>query len=152
MVIKAKSPDQYLELIPEERKTAFRKLRQTILENLPEGFEETIIYDMIGFVVPKSIFPDGYHTNPKLPLSFCAIASQKNFIALYHMGLYADRSLLDWFTAEYPKYSAYKLDMGKSCIRFKKEEHIPFELIAELMRKVSVEKWINTYVSMRPKK
>jgi len=151
MVIKANSAEEYIKLVPEERRKAFGKLRQTILDNLPEGFEETIIYDMIGFVVPKSIYPAGYHTNPELPLSFCAIASQKNFMAFYHMGLYADKDLLDWFLKEYPKYSKSKLDMGKSCVRFKKEEHIPFELIAELMKKVSVKKWVDTYASLRSK-
>ncbi len=100
---------------------------------------------MIGYVVPHSIYPDGYHCLPELPLPFVNIASQKNFIALYHMGLYADPEILDWFVSEYPKHSERKLDMGKSCIRFKKPEQIPFDLIGELMQKISVDDWIAAY-------
>ena len=137
----------YLEEIPLERKIAFTKLRETILENIPKGFVEQISYGMIGYVVPHSIYPDGYHCEPKLPLPFIAIASQKNFIALYHMGIYAKPELLNWFVAEYPKHSTQKLDMGKSCIRFKKIDQIPFDLIATLVQKMSVQEWINCYES-----
>ena len=119
MKIEAQTVQEYLNKIPEERKPAFEKLRNVILNNIPEGFEETISYGMIGYVVPKSIYPAGYHCSPELPLPFASIANQKNFIALYHMGIYADKNLLDWFTKEYPKHSKRKLDMGKSCIRFK---------------------------------
>ena len=137
----------YLEEIPLERKIAFTKLRGTILENIPKGFVEQISYGMIGYVVPHSIYPDGYYCEPKLPLPFIAIASQKNFIALYHMGIYAKLELLSWFIAEYPKHSIQKLDMGKSCIRFKKMDQIPFELIAALVQKMSVQEWITCYES-----
>lgn len=139
--------DSYIEQLPEDRKEVFEKLRQTILENLPKGFAEVISYGMIGYVVPHSIFPHGYHCNPKLPLPFINIASQKNFIAFYHMGIYADPTLLEWFTAEYPKHSKRKLDMGKSCIRFKKLDEIPFALIAELVAKITVKDWIKLYES-----
>jgi uncharacterized protein YdhG (YjbR/CyaY superfamily) len=145
MKIEANSPEQYLELIPDERKSAMIKLRQTILDNLPKGFKEEMSYGMIGYVVPHSVYPSGYHCDPKLPLPFINIASQKNFIAFYHMGIYAEKELLDWFTTEYPKHSKLKLDMGKSCIRFKKPEQIPFDLIGELVQKTPVEKWIEVY-------
>ena len=104
-------------------------------------------YGMIGYIVPHSTYPNGYHCNPKLPLPFINLASQKNFIALYHMGIYANPQLLDWFVAEYPKHSTQKLDMGKSCIRFKKMDQIPFDLIAELMQKITVNEWIKCYES-----
>jgi uncharacterized protein YdhG (YjbR/CyaY superfamily) len=137
--------NDYLNQIPEDRKEVFDKLRQTILDNIPKGFQESISYKMIGYVVPHTIYPPGYHCNSKLPLPFLCIASQKNFIALYHMGIYADNKIFDWFLTEFPKHSKQKLDMGKSCIRFKKPSDIPFELIAELMRKISVDDWIKTY-------
>lgn len=141
----AKTVNDYLEELPEERKVAFSNLRNSILKNLPKGFQEQISYGMLGYVVPHSTYPNGYHCNPKLPLPFINIASQKNFIALYHMGIYANSELLEWFTTEYPKYSSQKLDMGKGCIRFKKMDQIPFDLIAELTRKISVEDWIECY-------
>ncbi|MDI6050291.1 DUF1801 domain-containing protein [Flavobacterium sp. XS2P24] len=137
----------YLEEIPEERKDALKKLRETILKNIPKGFVEQMTYGMIGYVVPHSIYPNGYHCNPELPLPFMSFASQKNFIAIYHMGIYANPELLNWFVTEYPKHSTQKLDMGKSCIRFKKADQIPFELIAELAQKMSVQEWITCYES-----
>lgn len=141
----AQSIEAYLKEIPEERKTAFLRLRETILKNIPKGFIEQISYGMIGFVVPHNLYPKGYHCNPKLPLPFIGIASQKNFIALYHMGMYANPELSQWFVSEYPKHSIQKLDMGKSCIRFKKMDQIPFDLIAALMKKIAVNDWINCY-------
>lgn len=137
----------YLEEIPEERKDALKKLRETILKNIPKGFVEQMTYGMIGYVVPHSIYPNGYHCTPELPLPFMSFASQKNFIAVYHMGIYANPELLNWFVTEYPKHSTQKLDMGKSCIRFKKANQIPFELIAELAQKMSVQEWITCYES-----
>ena len=137
----------YVTSIPEDKKPAFISLQQTIQENLPKGFEETIIYKMIGYVVPFSIYPDGYHCDTSLPLPFINIAAQKNFISLYHMGIYADPDLLNWFTTEYPKHAKTKLDMGKSCIRFKKMDDIPFELIGELITKMSVQQWIDLYTT-----
>ena len=143
----ATSIEAYLEEIPEERKIAFTKLREIILENIPKGFAEQMSYGMIGYVVPHSIYPRGYHCEPKLPLPFISIASQKNFIALYHMGIYANPELMNWLVAEYPKHSTQKLDMGKSCIRFKKIDQIPFELISELVQKMSMDEWITCYES-----
>lgn len=145
MKIQANSPDHYLEQLPEERQEPMRKLRQTILAHLPDGFEEQMSYGMIGYVVPHSLYHAGYHCDPKLPLPFISIASQKNFVALYHMGIYATPALLDWFVGEYPKHCKRKLDMGKSCIRFKKMEEIPYELIGELVTKMGVDEWIERY-------
>ena len=145
MTSKVKSIDEYLNSIPADRIDSFTKLRKTILANLPKGFVETMSYGMIGYVVPQNLYPKGYHCDPKLPLPFINLASQKNFIALYHMGLYADQELLKWFVNEYPKHCKAKLDMGKSCIRFKKPDQIPFKLIGELAGKMSPEKWIKMY-------
>ena len=145
MTSQAKSPEEYLSNVPEERLAALEKLRKVILDNLPKGFEEGMSYGMIGYYVPHSIYPNGYHCDTKLPLPFMSFASQKNSINFYHMGIYADKKLIDWFVSEYPKYSKKKLDMGKSCMRFKKEEDIPFQLISELVQKISVQDWITTY-------
>lgn len=139
--------NQYLESLPSDRKEALTKLRNILIENLPEGFQEVIAYGMIGYVVPHSIFPAGYHCDPKTPLPFISLASQKNFVALYHMGIYSDPDLLGWFTAEYPKHVKTKLDMGKSCIRFKKVADIPYDLIGQLAAKMSVQDWIARYTS-----
>jgi hypothetical protein len=122
-----------------------QQLREVILKNIPKGFEERMGYGMLGYSVPHSIYPAGYHCNPKDPLPFFGLASQKNSINVYHMGMYARQELYDWFVAEYPKHSKAKLDMGKSCIRFKKPEHIPLELIGELLQKMSVQDWIALY-------
>lgn len=143
--LEAKTPQNYLEMIPEDRKAPMSRLRDVINTNIPHGFQESIGYGMLGWAVPHSAYPAGYHCDPKQPLPFLGIASQKNFIALYHMGIYADKNLHDWFVAEYPKYVKTKLDMGKSCIRFKKPENIPFELIGELVAKMTPEQWIDLY-------
>ena len=145
MQIEANSPEEYISKIPKDRIPYFNKLRQTILDAIPEGFEEQMSYGMIGFVVPKNIYPAGYHCNTNLPLPFAHIASQKNFIALYHSGIYANKDIHDWFVNEYPKHCKRKLNMGKSCIRFKYADEIPFELIAELLKKISVQDWISMY-------
>lgn len=147
MQSKAVTPDEYIALLPDDRKQVMSKLRKVILDNLPKGFKEVISYGMIGYVVPHSIYPKGYHVTPDLPLPFINIASQKNFIAVYHSGIYSDPKLLKWFTVEYPKHCKLKLDMGKSCIRFKKIDQIPFDLIGELARKMSVDEWVEIYES-----
>jgi uncharacterized protein YdhG (YjbR/CyaY superfamily) len=141
----ARTPEHYFETLPDDRKEPMRELRKIILKNLPSGFSEEMSYGMVGYVVPHSLYPKGYHCNPKLPLPFISLASQKNFIALYHMGIYGIKDMLEWFTLQYPKHSSYKLDMGKGCIRFKKPEQIPYELIAQLVKKISVEDWIKVY-------
>lgn len=145
MQSKAETPQQYIDELPEERKAVMKKLRKVILNNLPTGFEEVMSYGMIGYVVPHSIYPAGYHVTPALPLPFMSLASQKNNIALYHMTIYGDTKLKEWFTKEYSKQCKTKLDMGKSCIRFKKLEDIPFDLVGELAAKVSVEEWVKKY-------
>ncbi len=136
---------EYIDQLPAERTTAFKKLRKTVKDNLPKGFKECINYKMLGYVVPHSLYPDGYHCDTKLPLPFINLANQKGFIALYHMGIYADKKLYDWFVSEYPKHCKYKLDMGKSCIRFKKIDDIPYDLIAELIQKMTVDDWVKLY-------
>ncbi len=143
----ASTPEDYIKQLPEDRIEPVQQLRKVILAHLPKGFKEGMGYGMIAYVVPHAIYPAGYHCDPKVPLPFINIASQKNFVALYHMGVYADKKLLDWFVGEYPKHCRTKLDMGKSCIRFKKMEDIPFELIGELASKMSVEDWISLYES-----
>lgn len=145
MRIEAANMTDYINSLDEDRKEAMTILRTAIAENIPDGFEEAMSYGMPGWVVPHSIYPAGYHCKPEEPLPFISIASQKNFIALYHMGIYANPDLLDWFVAEYPKHVKTKLDMGKSCIRFKKPENIPYELIAELAKKMSCDEWIGIY-------
>lgn len=145
MQSKATTPEDYIKEMPEERQAAFKKLRATIKKNLPKGFKEGMGYGMMGYSVPHSKYPAGYHCNPKDPLPFMGIASQKNFIAIYHMGVYADPKLLKWFTDAHAKASPKKLDMGKSCIRYKKPEDIPFDLIGELASKITPDEWIVTY-------
>ncbi|KJD36829.1 hypothetical protein PW52_04135 [Tamlana sedimentorum] len=145
MQYKANSPEDYIKQTPENRHEALNKLREVINKNLPDGFKEGMQYSMIGYFVPHSIYPDGYHCKPEEPLPFMSFASQKNSVNLYHMGIYAVAEIYDWFVAEYPKHSKLKLDMEKSCIRFKKVDQIPFELIAELCQKLTVEKWISIY-------
>ena len=145
MQSKATTVDDYIKELPEERLEAITKLRKEIKKNLPKGFSEGMGYGMIGYCVPHSLYPAGYHCDPKLPLPFMGLASQKHFIAVYHMGVYADPKLLQWFKDEYAKAGVGKLDMGKSCIRFKKPENIPYKLIGELASKITPQQWIEKY-------
>ena len=145
MQSKATTVDQYINDLPEERKKPMAELRNVIKKNIPKGFQEEMGYGMAGYVVPHSKYPAGYHCDPKLPLPFMGFASQKNFIAVYHMGIYSDPKLLKWFTTEFSKQSKTRLDMGKSCIRFKKPEHIPLKLIGELAAKMTPQEWIAIY-------
>ena len=145
MAPKPTSVASYVDALPAERKAAFKKLRQVIKKKLPKGFKEVLNYNIPSYVVPHSIYPDGYHCDPKLPLPFMSVASQKNFIALHHMGIYSDPKLLAWFQKEWPKHMDTKLDMGKSCIRFKKVETIPYELIGQLAAKMTVKDWVSRY-------
>lgn len=151
MQIPADSVADYISKIPEERQEVFKKLFDTVNDNLPKGFQEGVSYGMIGWNVPLETYPAGYHCTPGSALPFMGLASQKNFIAFYHMGMYANPELLDWFVEEYPKHSKRKLDMGKSCVRFKKPEDIPFELIAEVSKKMTVQDWISIYESQLKK-
>ena len=143
----ATTPEQYVAQLPKDRKAGIQRLREVIRTHLPPGFEETMNYGMIGYVVPHSLYPAGYHCDPKLPLPFINLASQKQYIALYHMGVYADPALLEWFLEAYAQLGIGKPDMGKSCLRFKKPEKIPFDLIGELCTKVTPQAWIDRYES-----
>ena len=152
MQSKAATVDDYINELPEDRKKVISELRKVIKENLPNGFKECVGYGMIGYVVPHSRYAEGYHANPNMPLPFINIASQKKFIAVYHMGVYADQKILKWFTDEYARAGVGKLDMGKSCIRFKKIDKIPYKLIGELASKITVEKSMERYEKYKPKK
>ena len=145
MTSKAETPEAYIAELPEERKPAITKLNNLIIKHMTKGLEAGMSYGMLAYYVPKSIYPKGYHCKPFPPLPFINLASQKNFIALYHSGLYAKKELYDWFVTEYPKHCKYKLDMGKSCLRFKKIEDIPYNLIEQLLGKMSVKEWIEIY-------
>lgn len=145
MQSEVKTPDEYYQALPEERKPVMIKFRETLKASLPDGFEEVMAYGIPAFVVPHHLYPSGYHVNPDEPLPFISIASQKNFIAMYHMGLYSSSELLKWFQQEYAKQVPTKLDMGKSCIRFKNTKHIPFELIGQLAQKITVKEWVDLY-------
>jgi uncharacterized protein YdhG (YjbR/CyaY superfamily) len=142
------SADEYITSLPDDRKEPVAKLRNTINKNLPKGFEEIISSGMINWVVPHKTYPAGYHCDPKQPLPFLSLASRKNNISLHHMGLYGNPELLKWFQDEWAKVSKRKLDMGKSCIRFKKPDEIPFDLIGQLAAKFSPADWIARYESV----
>lgn len=133
--------------LPEDRKEIMEKLIAVFDQHLPQGFEKTLSFGMIGYVVPHSTYPAGYHCKPAEPLPFLSMASQKAAISLYHMGIYADQEILDWFVAQYPLHCKSKLDMGKSCIRFKKLDDIPWDLLAELAKKSTPTSWVNLYES-----
>jgi uncharacterized protein YdhG (YjbR/CyaY superfamily) len=137
----------YIDNVQEERKSVFLQVLEAVRKGIPSDFEECISYGMIGFVVPHSLYPKGYHCDPKLPLPFISLANQKNSINLYHMGIYANADLLDWFVDSYNKSSGSKLDMGKSCIRFNPKKEIPYLLIQELCSKMKAEEWIKLYES-----
>ena len=145
MKANGKTVNEILTNLPEDRAEPFNKLHNVIVKNLPKGFEAAISYGGLGYVVPHTLYPAGYHCKPSEPLPFAAITSQKNSINFYHMGIYSDPNLLDWFVNEYPKHSKQKLDIGKSCVHFKKFDEIPYKLIGDLIQKISVENWINIY-------
>ncbi len=145
MQSKATSVPDYIKELPEDRQKVIKKIRAVIRKNIPKGFKECMSYGMIGYVVPHSKYPDGYHCDPKLPLPFMNLASQKNYVALYHSGIYAHEPTHKWFVKEYPEHTSHKLDMGKSCIRFKKLDDIPYDLIGELCTKFTADSWIELY-------
>jgi hypothetical protein len=145
MTSNANSPDAYIDALSDDRKTAIRAIRQQLLDNLPDGFEEGMTYGMIGYYVPHRLYPAGYHTDPKQPLPFISLASQKNFVALYHISIHENKELLDYFVSQYPKYCKTKLDMGNSCIRFKKMNEIPYQLIGEIAKQMTPQDRIEQY-------
>ena len=147
MRIEASSVEDYLSKAPEDRQEALRRMRQILSDNLPSGFEEGLSYSMPGYVVPHSVYPAGYHCNSALPLPFVSFANQKNFIALYHMGLYASEEDMAWFKERWDAKAHGKLDMGKSCIRFKNPSKIPWALLEDLAQRVTPEQWIARYES-----
>jgi len=149
MQSKASTPQQYIDSLPEERKKPVTEIRKRLVKNLPKGFKEVMSYGMIGYVVPHELFPEGYHCDPKQELPFICLGSQKNYVVLHHMGVYGDPNLLKWFTNEYGKQAKTKLDMGKGCIRFKKMDDIPYQLIGELATKMTPQEWVNKYVLTR---
>ena len=136
---------EYINLLEVDRKKIILKLINVIDNNIPRGFEKIMNYGIPSFVVPHSIYPNGYHCDKTLPLPFISVASQKHFVAVYHFGLYANSKVMNWFVSEYPLYSKRKLDMGKGCIRFKKFNEIPYELIGVLSTKMTIKDWINIY-------
>ncbi|MDD9947435.1 MAG: DUF1801 domain-containing protein [Myxococcales bacterium] len=140
----ANTPAEYIAELPKERQAVVKKLRQVLRKNLPKGFKETMGHGMLAYVVPHQLFPAGYHCDPKEPLPFINLASQKQYVSLYHMGLY-DGPLLAWLKREWPRHSAAKLDVGKCCLRLKRLEDIPYELIGELATKMTPDEWIATY-------
>lgn len=150
MQSKAKTVTEYISSLPPDRAKAIKALRNEIRKNLPAGFEEVMQYGMIGYVVPHKLYPAGYHTNPKEPLPFICLASQKNYIALYHMMVYQG-ALHDWFLKAWKESTDKKLDIGKSCIRFKRPGDIPFKLIGELASKATPADWIKAYEMSREK-
>lgn len=138
------TPVQYIASLPAERQVVVKKLRQVLKRNLPKGFSETVGYGMLGYVVPHRLYPAGYHCDPKQPLPFINLASQKQHVALYHMGLY-DGPLLEWLQAQWPKHTDAKLDLGKCCLRFRKLDQIPYALIGQLATQVTPAAWIKIY-------
>ncbi len=137
MKANGKTVNEILTNLPMDRVEPFNKLHDVIIKNLPKGFEAAISYGGLGYVVPHSIYPAGYHCNPKEPLPFAAIASQKHSINFYHMGIYSNPELLDWFVKEYPKHTKQKLDMGKSCIRFKKFEDLDQDGLKKMLTELN---------------
>jgi hypothetical protein len=137
--------EEILTSLPADRAEPFNKLHQAILKNLPKGFEAAMSYGGLGYVVPHTLYPSGYHCKPAEPLPFAGIASQKNSINFYHMGIYSDPELYNWFITEFPKHTKQKLDIGKSCVRFKKLDDIPYDLIGQLMQKMTAKQWIEIY-------
>ena len=140
----AKTVAEYIAEVPIERRAVIRRIRSAIKKNLPRGFREQMLYGMIGYVVPHSLYPTGYYCDPDLPLPFMNLANQKHYISLYHMGLY-DGPLLEWFQEQWAMVTDQRLDMGKCCIRFKKIDKIPIKLIGELAGKITVDQWLETY-------
>ena len=137
----ARTVDEYLKSLPADRRTAISAVRKVILDNLPEGYEECMSYGMIGYVVPHRIYPAGYHCDPSLPLPLANLASQKNHMALYLMCCYGDKATDQWFRKAWAA-AGKKLDMGKSCVRFKKLEDVSIEVIGQLIARVPVKKYI----------
>lgn len=142
--------DEFIAEIDMKWHDAFVKLMKTIEGNLPPGFEKSMDRQFMAYSVPLATYSKGYHVTPNTPLPFLSIAAQKRHLALYHLGIYADPKLLQWFEQEYAKAVPTKLNMGKSCIRWTSTKHIPYELIGQLCQKMTVHQWIELYEQQRP--
>ncbi len=136
-----------IETLSEDRQAAIEKLRTSIAKYIDPAYEERAKEGTVNYIVPHSMFPPGYHCDPTKPLGYMSIVSQKNVISIHHMGLYGSQKLMDWFLAEYPKHTKAKLDMGKACIRFKKMDDIPYDLIGQLAGKLTAQQWVDIYVA-----
>ena len=151
MKSQATSVEDYLKELPEDRREALGAVRKTILKSLPKGYEEGMQYGMIGYYIPHRLYPAGYHCNPEEPVPFANLASQKNHMAIYLMCIYSDPDHMAWFVDAW-KATGKKLDMGKACIRFKKLEDLPLNIIGQAIKKVPVKKFLTFYESAIPKK
>jgi len=143
----ATSVEAYLNSLPDDRRAAISMVRDTILRNLPEGYKEGMQYGMIGYYVPHSRFPAGYHCDPKQPLNYLSLGSQKNYMSLYLMNVYGDTQTREWFENAY-RASGKKLDMGKACVRFKTLEDLPLEVIGEVVARTPVDVYLNAYLAV----
>ena len=144
--------EEYINQIDEKRIDAFRELVEVVRDNIPEGFEEVMQYDMISYVIPLKSYPKGYLNRVDEPLPFISLGAQKKHLALYHLGIMGNSDLLEWFQTEYSKQVPTKLNMGKSCIRFTNVKNIPYNLIGELVSKISADEWIENYEKAQVKK
>ncbi|MHC4953076.1 MAG: DUF1801 domain-containing protein [Planctomycetota bacterium] len=130
---------QYLDSLPDDRRKAIQKVRAAVNKGLPKGYKEGIQYGIIGWFVPHSIFPSGYHCDPKQPVPFAGLASQKNYMSLYLMCVYGDKQHETWFVKEWKK-TGKKLDMGKSCVRFKSVDDVPLDVVKATKKKAAKKK------------
>jgi hypothetical protein len=148
MAAVARTVDEYVAALPEDRRSVIDAVRKVILSHLPEGYVESIQSGMIAYVVPHDLYPPGYHCDPHQPVQYAALASQKNYFALYFMTLYGDAETEQWFRKAFQE-AGKKLDMGKSCVRFKKLEDLPLSVIGQLVARVPVQKYITRIETLR---
>lgn len=146
MQSKATTVAAYLNELPADRRAAIEAVRNVILANLDKDYEEGMQYGMIGYYVPHRVYPAGYHCDPKQPLPFANLASQKNYMSIYLMGVYGSSGLAQWFNQAWAA-SGKKLDMGKCCVRFKKIEDVALDVIAEAIRRQTTAKYVEQYES-----
>jgi len=147
----ATTVEEYLAKLPDARREALAALRETVVQNLPDGYEEGIQYGAIGYYVPHSVCPDGYHTDPKQPVPFLSLASKKSGMTLNFFGLYCDEAAKERFSKAWTK-SGHKLDMGAACVRFKKLEDVPLDVVAQTIAAIPVDEFLDNYESIVPEK
>lgn len=150
MAAKPATVKEYLDSLPEDRRKALSKVRAAVNKGLPKGYQEGIQYGMIGWFVPHTLFPAGYHCDPKQPVPFAGLASQKNHMSLYLMCIYGDEGHRKWFERAW-KDAGKKLDMGKGCVRFKRVEDVPLDVVTEAVSRVPVKDFLAHYEAMVPK-